>query len=312
MKKQEQNQASAQPKNKYRIQNWKDYNQALVQRGSIDLYIDPHAVSAWKAAPEGKPGHQKEFSDTAIQVILMIQKTFHLRLRQLEGFICSVFKMGEISLPVPDYTTISRRAGSVNLTWPVKSKQGKITAILDSTGLKVYGEGEWKVRQHGSSKRRTWKKLHLCIDPSGQIQALTLTNNDVDDAAQVKPLTKDIKKQIKIIIGDGAYDKKKVYNQFGKTVQVLIPPREDAVLGLHDTRDKNIRDILNSNRKEWKKSIGYHKRSLAENAIFRIKTIFGDKLFYRMDEKQITEAKIMGIILNKFTKLGMPKSYVVN
>lgn len=311
MKKQEQNQNPTQPKNKYRVKNWSDYNQALVKRGSIDLYIKPQAMAAWKASPEGKPGRQKQYSDTAIELILLIQKTFHLRLRQLEGFVSSLFKRMGIALPVPDYTTISRRAGNLTLSWPASPKPEKITAILDSTGLKVFGEGEWKVRKHGYSKRRTWKKLHLCVDPSGWIHELSLTDNDIDDADQVKPLTEAIKDRMDAFIGDGAYDKKKVYEQLDDTIRVLVPPREDAVLGLHDTRDKNIRDIQNSNRKEWKQSVGYHQRSISENAMFRIKTIFGDKLFYRKEAQQKFEAKIMGIILNKFTKLGMPESYVV-
>ncbi len=297
-------------KNIYRVKNWKDYNNSLINRGSITVYIKQETLNEWKAKPQGTRGHQKEYSDAAIQMMIMIRKIFHLRLRQLQGFICSIFNMQSIDLPVPNYSTVSRRGGKIKISLP-KTPREHIVAIFDSTGLKIFGEGEWKVRQHGYSKRRNWKKLHIMIDQYGEIRALELTGNNVDDAEMVADLIKDEKDKIIETIGDGAYDKKKVYDQFDDTVKVNIPPCDNAVSGLAPARDAILCDILNSSLADWKINNGYHVRSGVENTMYRIKTIFGGMLFSRNDENQINESKIMCAALNKISKLGMPESYLV-
>lgn len=303
-------QAKNSKKKKYRVKNWSEYNKALINRGSIELFISPDAIKAWKARAEGKPGHPKKYSDNAIKTVLMIKAIFRMPLRQTQGFIQSIFNFGNIDLDVPDYSTISRRSGSIDIEIPKQNKE-KIYAILDSTGLKIFGEGEWKTRKHGYSKRRTWKKLHISIDCDGEIRAVCLTGNDVDDAEMAEELTSEDRDIIEKFIGDGAYDKKKVYDLF-EGVQLIIPPRENAVVGLHRDRDKIIREIRKNNITQWKKNNGYHTRSLVENAIFRFKSIFGDRLFSRKYENQRTETKIKCSVLNIMSKLGMPDSYVVN
>lgn len=268
-----------------------------------------------KAAPEGRPGHQKEYSDTAIEALLMVRKVFHLRLRQLEGFVSSVFLPMGTGLEIPDYTTICRRAGKLDVKIP-RMEKGRIHAILDSTGLKVCGEGEWKVRQHGYSKRRTWKKLHISIGEDGEIRAVELTGNNVDDAAMAENLLREDKGRLESVTGDGGYDKEKVYRQLDDRVRALIPPQKNARIRRHGNRkgpphkrDENLREIRRRGRKGWKKESGYRKRSLAETAMFRLKTAFGDRLMARSEGNQAAEARIMASALNRMSAQGMPESH---
>jgi hypothetical protein len=193
---------------------------------------------------------------------------------------------------------------------------------MDSTGLKIYGEGEWKVRTHGKSKRRTWRKLHVGVDPhSGEIQAAALTENSVSDDQMVAPLLQQVEEPIDRFAGDGSYDKRKVYNtlnQRAPNAEVLIPPRKNARIWQHGNtkaerlkRDENLRSIRKTGRSAWKQASGYHIRSLAETAMFRLKTIFGDHLSARLMETQQTQAMIRCAALNRMTHLGMPQSYKV-
>lgn len=193
---------------------------------------------------------------------------------------------------------------------------------MDSTGLKIYGEGEWKVRNHGKSKRRTWRKLHLGVDPnSGEIQAAALTENSISDDMMVESLLQQIEQPIDRFAADGSYDKRKVYNglnQYAPNAKVLIPPRKNAHIWQHGNsrlerlrRDENLRYIRRHGRKDWKQSSGYHVRSLAETAVFRMKIIFGDRLSARLIETQMTQALVRCAALNRMTHLGMPESYRV-
>jgi hypothetical protein len=165
-----------------------------------------------------------------------------------------------------------------------KKASGHIDIVMDSTGLKVYGEGEWKVRTHGKSKRRTWRKLHIGTDPeSGEIEAVALTENSVDDAKMVEPLLNQIDQPIDHLAADGSYDKRKVYdclNRYAPQATVLIPPHKNAHIWQHGNtqaerlkRDEHLRIIRKSGRRAWKKNSGYHMRSLAETTMFRFKTI---------------------------------------
>jgi hypothetical protein len=203
-----------------------------------------------------------------------------------------------------------------------KKVSGHIDLVMDSTGLKIYGEGEWKVRTHGKSKRRTWRKLHLGVEPeSGEIQAAELTEAKVSDDAVVAPLLEQVDQPIDALAADGAYDKRKVYaalNQHAPGARALIPPRKNARVWQHANtkterlkRDENLRYIRKHGRKAWKNNSGYHIRSLAETTMFRMKTIFGDDLSARLMETQTTQALIRCAALNMMTHLGMPQSYKV-
>ena len=314
-------QVSEKPKTKYRIRNWAMYNESLKKRGSITLWIDEDVLRVWKAVPAAvRPrGGQKQYSDGAIECLLMVKGVYHLAYRQTEGFAGSLSKLLGVALPIPDYSTLNRRAQTLKVTLPT-SEKGPIHVVLDSTGLKVYGEGEWKVRQHGYSKRRTWRKLHLGVDEAtGEIEAELLTDAGVDDAEVTEELLEQASAEIEQMSGDGAYDKEKVYKAAAaKGVRkITIPPRRDAVLWEENgsqphPRNENLRRIWGIGRDEWKEESGYHRRSLAETAMFRFKTIFGDHLCARETKRQKTEARVKCAALNRMTRLGMPNSYRIN
>jgi hypothetical protein len=309
------------PKTLYRVKNWPEYDKALVQRGSITFWISADFERTWMHTGAKQRGSQFDYSDPAILVMLTVKEVFHLTNRGVEGFLRSIFQMMRINLPVPDHTTLSKRGKDVKVNLPKKANQ-QLNIVMDSTGLKIYGEGEWKVRQHGVSKRRTWRKLHMGANPEdGEIQAVLLTENSVSDDAAVAGLLQQIEQELDEFAADGAYDKRKVYdalNEHSPNVKILIPPRKNARIWKHGNtqaerlkRDENLRSIRKQRRKAWKKNSGYHVRSLSETAMFRLKTIFGDELSARLLETQTTQALVRCAALNRMTHLGMPQSYKV-
>jgi IS5 family transposase len=309
------------PKAKYRLRNWAKYNESLKQRGSITLWIDEDVIRAWIPDPQApkKRGGQQEYSDGAIECLLTVKAVFHLAYRQTEGFGCSISELLGVKLPIPDYTTLNRRAKELKVQLAT-SEKGSVHLVLDSTGLKVYGEGEWKVRKHGYSKRRTWRKLHLAVDEAtGEIEAEVLTEARVDDAEVTAELLEQTRTTIEQMSADGAYDKEKVYQAAmdKKVANITVPPRRDAVLWAETPtaphpRNTNLRRVWEGGRKAWKEENGYHRRSLAETAMFRFKTLFGDRLSAREQQRQKTEARIKCAALNRMTRLGMPQSYRLN
>jgi hypothetical protein len=305
----------------YRVKNWSKYDKALVQRGSITFWMSDGFEKTWLHSGEKQRGSQFDYSDQAILVMLTVKEVFHLSNRGVEGFVRSLFRMMKIDLPVPDDSTLSKRSQELKVKLPKKTSQS-LNIVMDSTGLKIYGEGEWKVRMHGVSKRRTWLKLHIGANPQGgEIQAVLLTKNNVSDDQAVEKLLDQIESTILDIAADGAYDKRKVYdslNAHSPDVNILIPPRKNARIWKHGNtkaerlkRDENLRSIRKDGRKEWKKNSGYHVRSLAETTMFRLKTIFGGELSARLLETQTTQALVRCAALNKMTHLGMPQSYKV-
>jgi hypothetical protein len=309
------------PKRLYRVKNWSEYEKALVQRGSIAFWLSEDIEQSWFYNGEKQRGSQFDYSDKAIEIMLTIKEVFHLTNRSVEGFVRSLFVMMKIDLPVPDHSTLSRRGKTLKVKLPKKASVS-LNLVLDSTGLKIYGEGEWKVRKHGYSKRRTWRKLHLGAEPeSGEIQAVLLTENSVSDDAVVKVLLEQIEHSLLACAADGAYDKRKVYdalNKHSSEVEILVPPRKNARIWQHGNskaerlkRDENLRYIRKHGRQLWKEDSGYHIRSLVETTIFRLKTIFGDELSARLLETQTTQTFIRCLALNKMTHLGMPESYLV-
>jgi IS5 family transposase len=303
----------------YRIRNWAEYNRALVRRGSLTIWVDKQALRDWNYRGPAQWGGQYVYSDAAIQCLLTLRAVFHLPLRATQGMARSVFELIGLDLEVPHYSTLSRRAADLSVDLSRKSK-GPLHLVLDSTGLKVYGEGEWKVRKHGYSKRRTWRKLHLAIDAeTHEIQAVAVTEAKVDDAEEVDHLLKPIDREVASAAADGAYDKRKVYRVLEpRAARILIPPRKNARIWRHGNssgpplaRDENLRHIRRVGRRAWKREVGYHIRSLAETGVFRMKTIFGSHLASRRPERQVTEGAIRGRALNIMTHLGMPDRYKV-
>jgi len=303
------------------VKNWSEYDQALVKRGSITFWLSDDKEKNWRYTGEKQRGSQFEYSEKAIEMMQMVKSVFHLPNRATEGFLRSVFEMLQVSLPTPDHTTLSRRGKGLKISLPKKAK-GHLDIVMDSSGLKIFGEGEWKVRSHGKSKRRTWRKLHVAVDlHSGEIQAAALTTNSVSHSQMVASMLAQIEQPIERFAGDGGYDKRNVYdslNQCAPDAILLIPPRKNARIWQHGNtkaerlrRDENLRAIRKSGRKAWKQESGYHIRSLAETTMFRLKTIFGERLSARLLETQVTQALIRCAALNRMTHLGMPESYKI-
>ncbi len=304
-------------KGTYKITNWRRYNESLVRRGSITFWFSEDVIDQWHH-PNNRPkvGHPFVYSDTAIECLLVLRELFQLAYRQTEGLGRSLVALMGISLDIPDYTSLAKRAAKVRIGLDVRRHRGAIDVVVDSTGLKVFGEGEWKMRKHGKTKRRTWRKLHLAVNPDTQeIVAETLTENRCDDASQVDPLLNQVPNATKAFYGDGAYDNWKVYESLDlRQTKAVIPPQRNAKIRRHGnakgrplSRDEAIRDIRRQGRRHWKEAVGYHRRSLSETAMHRMKSCFGDHLKNRLLPNQRTESRIRAKILNKFTHLGLPQ-----
>ena len=303
----------------YRVRNWKTYNEALKQRGSLEFWVSDVVRAQWYATPMGTPGAPTIYSAVAIEAALTIRRLFHLPLRQTEGFVTSLFHQMNLKLSAPNYTTLSRRGRFLLVKLP-KRKQKKTIVVIDSSGVKVYGEGEWKVRQHGVGKRRKWKKIHIGIDADGEIRMGKVTDATTSDASVTESLLSQEAATITAAFMDGAYDKRQVYDACKKRniPRIAIPPRHDAKIWQHGNtkapvhpRDANLRHIRQRGRAHWKAASGYHQRSLVENTMFRYKTILGDKVMSREDSCQRTELELGFSILNRMFQLGMPDSYAV-
>jgi IS5 family transposase len=316
-------------KTKYKLKNWSEYNRALRDRYSVTVWLSDEAQSGWHAQGGSKRGHPQIYSNKAIEAALTIGAVFGLPLRGCQGFVDSLFKQMGVSLRCPDYSTLCRRRRDLIIRIPQRKAIEGLVIAIDSTGLKVYGEGEWKVRKHGASKRRTWRKLHLAVDvKTNEIMGSVLTENDAADCEVLPDLLGQIKQPIAAVSADGAYDTKGCYEAIHKIKAIpKIPPREGAMvqcpqiitakynpaLALRDTAIRRITALGGDEeaRKQWKIETGYHERSLSETAMFRRKTLFSPKLSARKFINQQQESNLIINAINTMTALGMPKSYKI-
>jgi hypothetical protein len=305
----------------YHIFNWKAYDQALVQRGSLTFWISDQVRRAWTYDGPPRRGAQFQYSDQAIEAMMVVREVFHLTNRATEGLTRSLFQLLRVDLLVPDHSTLSRRGRTVSICLP-KRARGPLHLVLDSSGLKVYGEGEWKVRQHGWSKHRTWRKFHLAVDAeTGEVQASVLSDAGGTDAEMVASLLAQIEAPLASAAGDGGYDKRSVYAVLQARMpagRILIPPQHNARIWQHGNahapshpRDETLRFIRRHGRKAWERESGYHQRSLAETAVFRYKILFGDDLSARLWPTQVTQLAARSRALNLMTHFGMPDSHRV-
>ena len=305
-------------KQQYRIQNWSQYNKALCNRGSITFWFDEDAIQSWlNHSRSGKRGKPRTYGDACVQSMLLLKAVYHLPQRATYGLVRSIMQLMNLDLPVPHPTILSRRAGSLDVTLPRQKKNEPLHILVDATGLKVFGEGEWKVRIHGVGKRRTWRKLHIAMDAeTGEILATVATSSNVSDKEVLPVLLEQITEEISQLTGDGGYDYATCYEVIAeRKARAVIPPRRTGRLHPQDerlrARDKNLRAIGKVGRKKWKKQSRYHRRSLVEAAMMRVKTIFGSGLSTRRFQNQATEMKVRCAALNRMTQLGMPESYSI-
>ncbi len=298
----------------YRVRNWAQYNKALIDRGSLTIWVDRESLDSWHHQGPPRWGAKFVYSDVAVQLLLTLRAVFHLPLRATQGMARSVFDLMGLDLAVPHYSTLCRRAATARVELPRRS-EGPVHLVLDSTGMKVYGEGEWKVRQHGYSKRRTWLKLHLAVDAdSHEVQAAVVTEAGVTDAEAAPALLDQVEREVTAVGADGAYDQAGVYEAVSaRGARAVIPPRRGAKIKAHGNtsggpyaRDVNLRGVRRLGRKGWKRESGYHRRSLVETAMGRVKGIFGPCLRSREWLRQATELGIRCRALNIMTHLGMP------
>lgn len=305
----------------YRVRNWADYNKSLVKRGSLTVWVSEEAIKGWTdQAPSEARGRPVTYSDGAIECMAMLQAVYGLPLRGTQGLAQSIFALMKIGLSVPHYSTLSRRKQQLDVKLPKRTPSEGVHVVIDSTGVKVFGEGEWKVRQHGYTKRRTWKKMHLAVDEAtGEILAVGVTDNSVTDGSLMPTLLDEIDEPIIQVSGDKAYDKRKCYEAIRKRhAKASIPPQKGARIWQHGNtkgdrhiRDDNIRFIRKQGRTAWKKESGYHRRSIAETSMSRYKRILGPTISARTFEGQSTEIKVRCKILNRMTELGRPDSVLI-
>src|SRR4051812_41064869 len=315
------------PRQKHKLTNWREYDASLRQRGSLTVWFTAEAVQAWQAEPRTTRGGQPDYSPLAILTALTLRAVFRLPFRQTEGLIGSVIGLLGLDLAVPDHTTLCRRAATLEVPRPKPRGDGAgggagrdigpMHLLVDSTGLKLYGAGEWLVEKHGAKRRRSWRKLHLGVDArTGRIVAATLTDRDEDDASQVGPLLGQVADPVASVTADGAYDQDGVYADVAERhpeAEVVVPPRATAVPSesaetAPTQRDRHLQLITEKGRMGWQKATGYNARARAEAAISRYKRVIGDGLHARTDRRRATEVNVGVHALNRMLELGRPES----
>ena len=306
-------------KRTYRLRNWNQYNNYLVHRGGLTLWVSQDILQIWRQhARSGCPGKPRFYSDAAILCMATLEEVYHLPLRQTEGLMASLLELLRVNVSVPDYSTLCRRRRQLQVCLPRRRTNEPLHLVVDATGVKVFGEGEWKVRQHGYSKRRTWRKLHLGVNEASlEIVAAVVATNNFTDGQILPELLEQIDETIDQVSGDGGYDKRNCYEAIAKReARAAIPPQKGARIWQHGNRkadrlarDENLRRIRKVGRRKWKEESHYHRRSLAETTMMRLKTIFGERVRARSFEGQASQMIVRCAALNRMTQLGMPDSY---
>lgn len=303
-------------KQRHKVTNWAEYDAALRQRGSLTVWFTDAAIAAWHAERRTTRGGQPYYSALAIKTALALRAVFRLALRQTEGLIGSIIRLLGLDLAVPDHSTLSRRAETLPVPRP-RSGGGPVHLLVDSTGLRLCGPGEWLIEKQGTQTRRSWRKLHLGVDAdTGEIVAAKLTTNDVDDGSQVGPLLDQVTRPVASFTGDGAFDRDDVYGEVAERhpdAAVIIPPRSSAVLSetaetAPTQRDRHLQLIAKRGRMGWQKAAGYNWRALIEADISRYKRVISGALRSRTDRRQATEMAVAVSVLNRMLELGRPES----
>lgn len=298
----------------YRTTNWRAYNEALRQRGSLLIWFDPEME--WLAAPQGRCGRPATFSDGAIQTCLMLKALFGLPLRQTTGLVASLLGLAKLNCPVPDYSTLCRRQKDLTVTIPYRPSTGALHLLIDSTGIKAMGEGEWSCRKHGASRPRQWCKVHLGIDAETlEVRAIEVTGSRVGDGPMLPKLLEQIPpcETLGTVTADGAYDTRACHAAIAaRQATAVIPTRRNGRPWKETTPGTHARnDILRASRRFgraiWRNWSGYHRRSLIE-ARMRCMKLLGERLSARTPSRQTAELQIRAALLNRFTTLGAPET----
>ena len=301
------------PKMSFKVQNWAEYEAGLRRRGSLMLWIEEATLDRWQSVgPKG----QARYHAIAIETCLLLRSAFKMALRQAEGLMDSVLSLMGLPISAPDHTTVSRRAVGLPVRKSAPAPKGPLHVLIDSTGLQVFGAGQWLETKHGAKSRRSWRKLHLAVDAdSGMIVAQVLTDQQTDDPSQVGPLLDQVDEEIGKVTADGAYDGTSTYEtiaQHGDDIEVVIPPRSNAVpstgLNPQSQRDRHLEMIHTPGRLAWQTATAYGQRALVETAMGRYKSLIGCRLRARQFEAQKTEAAIGVAVLNRMTAAGRPQS----
>jgi len=295
-------------------------HRALVRRDNITLWVDEQAVAAWRnKAMLGRRGRPRIYTDTAIECALIVRAVFHLSLRAAQRFVESAFRLMGVELPVPDYTTVSRRQARLDVVRDLAAIPTARHVIIDTTGLKVFGADGWNVRKHGMGRgrRRMWRKLHLGVDEtSKEIVALDLTTSGAHDSPHLPALLDQVNGEVAQVSDDRGYDSGTCYQAIlAREAVPTIPPRRNAKLSrakdpppFWAERDAVLRRIRDEGRYVWRTSGGATRQSLAENAVSRFKALFGVKLASGKFENQQVEALVKSQVINRTVSLGLPVS----
>jgi hypothetical protein len=290
---------------------------ALKRRGSLTIWFDPGM--AWAAKPTGKRGRQPIYSDAAVQTCLTMKVLFGMALRQTTGFVESLLRLIGLDWDVPDFSTLSRRRKTLAVNIPHRGSQGPLHLLIDSTGIKVEGEGEWNARKHAGAKRRVWRKVHLGIDEQTlEIRAVEVTSSDVGDAPMLPELLDQIPpdQEIASVTADGAFDTRKCHDAIAaRGAAAIIPPRKNAKPWKDDSagaaaRNEALRASKHLGRTLWRRWSGYHRRSRAETKMHCVK-LLGQRLMARDFDRQVAEFQVRVAVLNGYTALGIPLTKVV-
>ena len=297
---------------KYKTTNWSSCNDSLKQRGSLSIWFDPEMV--WTPPPSGKRGRRQRFSDAAIQICLTMKVLFGLPLRQTTGFVQSLLQLIGLDWVVPDFSTRCRRQRTLNVSLPYRGGTGPLNLLIDSTGIKAEGEGEWNARKHGGSKRRIWRKIHISIDEETlEVRAVEVTGSNIGDAPVLPDLLNQIplSQDIGSVTADGAYDTRKCHDAIAaRNAHAVIPPRKNAKPWKPTNAGTIARnDAVNAQRylgrTLWRRWSGYHRRSRAETKMHCLK-LMGQSLMARDFDRQVAEIQVRIAVLNRYTALGTP------
>jgi len=294
---------------RYRTTNWSDYNAALRKRGSLSVWFDPEMV--WLAGKTGKRGRPETFSDAAIQTCLTLKVLFGLPLRQTVGLVESLIQMAGLDWPVPDYSTLCRRQARIAVQVPYRTSGQPLNLLVDSTGIKFRGDGEWQARKHGPS-RRQWRKVHIAMDAgTGDVRAVEFTSSRQGDSPLLPNLLTQIPSEetIGTVTADGAYDTRRCHGAIiDRGAEAVIPIRRTRRAWKEDcpaaiARNEILRATRRLGRTLWKTWSGYHVRSRVEARMNCLK-LFGERIMSRDPDRQTAEIQIRIAIMNRFSALG--------